>query len=369
MIRFSHRYARSAGIPASRMRDFAGRLRNASATPLATPMVNATDKFIIGVDLGGTNIVVGAMSANGSRQYAMHSTPTPPRSEGSSGRVVERMIEMLEATIAETLAETGAKRSDILGVGIGAPGPLDRKNGIVVIAPNLGWHNLPLRDLISDAVQLPCTLDNDANCATYGEWWIGAARGARNVVGITIGTGIGGGLIFNGQLYHGSSDVAGEIGHMTIDQTGRRCQCGNYGCLEAYASGPNIAERAREALRAGDASALPSMVGGDVERITAATVYEAAQAGDPVARDVVRDTARFLGTGLANLLNVFNPDVVVVAGGVTQAGDALFEPLRNEVRRRAFKPAVAACRIVPGELPGTAGVIGAVGTFRSQMIP
>lgn len=331
-------------------------------------MSQSANSYIIGVDLGGTNIVVGAMSSDGSRQYAMHSTPTPPRTEGGSGSVVARMVQMLEATITETLAETGAARSDILGVGIGAPGPLDRENGIVIVAPNLGWHNLPLRNLISDAVHLPCTLDNDANCATYGEWWIGAARGARNVVGITIGTGIGGGLIVDGKLYHGSSDVAGEIGHMTIDQTGRRCNCGNYGCLEAYASGPNIAERAREALRSGDVSSLPDLVGGDLERITAATVYEAAKQGDLVAREVVRDTARFLGTGLANLLNVFNPDVVVVAGGVTQAGDALFEPLRNEVRRRAFKPAVAACRIVPGELPGTAGVVGAIATFRAQMV-
>ena len=324
------------------------------------------NKYIIGVDLGGTNIVVGAMSADGSRQFAMHSTPTI--SEGGAGDVVGRMVQMVEATITETLAETGANREDILGVGIGSPGPLNREQGLVIFTPNLGWRDFPLRQKISDAVQLPCSLDNDANCATYGEWWIGAARGANNVVGITIGTGIGGGLIIDGKLYHGASDVAGEIGHMTIDQTGRRCNCGNYGCLEAYASGPNIAERAREALRAGDESTLPDLVGGDLERITAATVYEAAQQGDVVAREVVRDTARFLGTGLANLLNVFNPDVVVVAGGVTQAGDALFEPLRNEVRRRAFKPAVMACRIVPGELPGTAGVVGAVGTFRAQML-
>ncbi|MEO7521077.1 MAG: ROK family protein, partial [Gemmatimonas sp.] len=205
------------------------------------------------------------------------------------------------------------------------------------------------------------------NCATYGEFWIGAARGARNVVGMTIGTGIGGGLILDGRLYHGSSDMAGEIGHTTIDQTGRRCGCGNYGCLEAYASGPAIAERAREALAFDQASILRDLVLGDLTRITAQTVYEAAGQGDTVAREVVRDTARFLGTGIANLLNIFNPDVVVIAGGVTQAGEALFAPLRAEVRRRAFKPAVDAVRIVPGELPGTAGVVGAIGTFRSQM--
>jgi glucokinase len=257
-------------------------------------------------------------------------------------------------------------REAFLGVGVGAPGPLDRERGVVVVAPNLGWHNLPLRQLIGDRVGLDATLDNDANCATLGEWWIGAAQGARHVVGLTIGTGIGGGLILDGRLYHGASDVAGEIGHTTIDSNGRRCKCGNYGCLEAYTSGPNIAMRAREALESGEQSMLPGMVEGDLSRITAATVYEASERGDWLAREVVRDTARFLGAGIANLLNVFNPDVVVIAGGVTQAGDALFEPLRAEVRRRAFKPAVDACRIVPGTLPGTAGVVGAVATFLQQ---
>jgi len=218
-------------------------------------------------------------------------------------------------------------------------------------------------------VGLPATLDNDANCATLGEWWTGAARGARNVVGITIGTGIGGGLILDGRLYHGSSDMAGEIGHTTIDSNGRRCKCGNYGCLEAYTSGPAIAERAREAIDAQDGSMLMSLVDGRRERITAQTVYEASEKGDPLAREVVRDTARFLGAGIANLLNTFNPDCVVIAGGVTQAGDALFEPLNAEVRKRAFRPAVEACRIVPGTLPGTAGVVGAVATFLQQRDP
>jgi glucokinase len=198
-----------------------------------------------------------------------------------------------------------------------------------------------------------------------GEWWLGAARGGRNVVGITIGTGIGGGLIIDGQLYHGASDVAGEIGHTTIDVNGRYCKCGNYGCLEAYASGPAIATRAREALvREDTASMLPSRVDGQLERITAETVYDAAMQGDGLAQEIVRDTARYLGAGIASLLNVMNPDVVVVAGGVTQAGEALFGPLRTEVRRRAFGAAVRAVRIVPAELPGTAGVVGAVATFK-----
>jgi glucokinase len=209
-------------------------------------------------------------------------------------------------------------------------------------------------------------LDNDANCATYGEWWLGAARGGRNVIGVTIGTGVGGGIIIDRKVYHGSTDAAGEIGHITVDLNGRQCGCGNYGCLEAYASGSAIAGRAREALARDESSILPELAGGDVSKITAALVYQAAGLGDAVALELVRDTARFLGTGIANLLNIFNPDVVVIAGGVTQAGEALFGPLRTEVRRRAFKSVSEACRIVPGTLPGTAGVVGAVASFIQQ---
>jgi glucokinase len=206
--------------------------------PAPTP-----SKYIIGVDLGGTNIVVGALSEDGSKEFAMRSEPT--RADQGADAVVNRMVGLIEAVIEETAAASGARRTDCLGVGVGAPGPLDRARGIVITTPNLGWTNFPLRQVIADRVGLPATLDNDANCATLGEWWLGAARGGRNVVGMTIGTGIGGGLILGGRLYHGSSDMAGEIGHTTVDLTGRRCKCGNYGCLEAYASGPSIAERAR----------------------------------------------------------------------------------------------------------------------------
>jgi glucokinase len=328
------------------------------------PSDTLSDRYILGVDLGGTNIVVGAMSADGSRELAMHEIPT--RAALGADAVVERIVQLLERVAAETLAATGATREALLGVGIGSPGPLDRERGLVIFTPNLGWRDFPLRDRVSEAVGLPATLDNDANCATLGEWWQGAARGGRNVVGLTIGTGIGGGLILDGRLYHGTSDVAGEVGHMTIDSTGRRCGCGNYGCLEAYASGPAIAERAREALAGGEPSAMPALVGGDLSQLTAALVYQAARDGDHLALEVVRETARLLGAGVANLLNIFNPDVVVLAGGVTQAGDALFEPMRAEVRRRAFKPAVDACRIVPGALQGKAGVVGAIATFAQQ---
>jgi glucokinase len=319
-------------------------------------------KYLVGVDLGGTNIVAGALAEDGSDLLAMRSEPT--RADQGADAVVDRIIRMIDTVIAETIAQTGAKRDDMIGIGVGAPGPLDRERGIVVTTPNLGWTNFPLRDVIQERARLPVRIDNDANCATLGEWWLGAARGASNVIGMTIGTGIGGGIILGGRLYHGSSDVAGEIGHATIDITGRRCKCGNYGCLEAYASGPSIADRAREAIN-DDECLMVKMVGGDASRITAATVYEAAKRGDDVALDVVRETSRFLGAGVANLLNIFNPDVVVIAGGVTQAGETLFAPLRREVRKRAFKPAVESCRIVPGTLVA-AGVVGAVAAYKQQ---
>ena len=324
------------------------------------------EQFIVGIDLGGTNIAAGAMPLDGTREIAMRMIPT--LAEGGAAAVVDRIAALVEDVITQTRSETGAERSDFLGVGIGSPGPLDRARGVVIVTPNLGWRDFPLRDEVSSRVNLPATLDNDANCATLGEFWCGAAKGGRNVVGMTIGTGIGGGLILDGKLYHGASDAAGEIGHTTIDSTGRRCKCGNYGCLEAYTSGPAIAVRAREVLEVDDDSILLQMVGGDAMKITAQTVFEASKRGDRVALEVVRDTAHFLGVGVSNLINIFNPDTFVIAGGVTQAGDLLFEPLRAEVRRRAFKPSVEACRIVPGALPLSAGVVGAVATFRAQTL-
>jgi len=321
-------------------------------------------RFIVGVDIGGTNIVVGTVSEDGASVHGVRSAPT--QSEQGAPAVIARIGALVDESVQATLRETGLTRESVVGVGIGAPGPLDRARGIVLLTPNLGWRELPLRDLVSDTVHMPATLDNDANCAVYGEWWVGAARGARYVVGLTIGTGIGGGIVIDGRLYHGTSDIAGEIGHTTIDSTGRRCKCGNYGCLEAYASGPAIAARAVEGIEAGADSTLPSFVGGDLSLVTAQTVYEAAHSGDDYAQEVVRETARLLGAGVANLVNIFNPDVVVIAGGVTLAGDRLFVPLREEVKRRAFKPAVERCRVVPGSLPGTAGVLGAAATFKLQ---
>jgi glucokinase len=321
-------------------------------------MAKKQQRWIVGVDLGGTNIVVGLLPIEGGEVLGLRVLPTD--AQRGPKFVVDRIIGLVEEAIGQVLDEQGGSRADLAGVGIGSPGPLDRQAGVVINTPNLGWRNFPLRDLIANAVRLPATLDNDANCATYGEWWLGAGKGVDTLVGLTLGTGIGGGIVLNGQIYHG------EIGHMTIDSTGRRCKCGNYGCLEAYASGPAIALRAIEGIEAGVETALTDMVGGRLDDITAATVYEGVVAGDEYATEVMKDTAKFLGAGIASIINILNPEMVVIAGGVTRAGDHLFGPLRSEVRRRAFRAAEERCSIVSGALPGTAGVVGAAAVFKRE---
>ena len=321
-------------------------------------------RFIVGVDLGGTSINVGVVPFDGGTVLGMRSMPTEPHR--GAKKVVDRMVKMIRDAMKDAKREGGIEDDAFIGIGLGSPGPLDRATGTVLETPNLGWRNFPLRDLIANSIGLDAVLDNDANAAALGEWWMGAARGVDTLVGVTLGTGIGGGIVIGGRLYHGASDVAGEIGHMTIDSTGRRCNCGNYGCLEAYASGPAIAARAIEGLEAGAASLLPAMVDGDLHATTAETVYEAIVAGDIYAKEVLRETAKFLGTGLANIINILNPEMVVISGGVTRAGEHLFEPLRAEVRRRAFSEAANACRIVGSELGDMAGVIGAAATYKVE---
>jgi len=323
-----------------------------------------TARWVLGVDIGGTNLVVASVPVGGGTPVALHSCDTDP-GRGADAAVAD-IAEMAERVISETIGQEGGVRDDFVGVGIGSPGPLDLETGTILMSPNLGWDGYPIRDRISDAVQLPASLDNDANCATYGEWWMGAGRGSSSLFCVTVGTGIGGGFIEDGRLLRGVSGSATEIGHTTIDFMGRRCGCGNYGCLEAYASGPNIAARAREGIEAGYDSLLPDLVDGDLDRITAALVYEALVQGDEYAQSVMTETAKILGAGVANLVNTFNPEMIVVVGGVTRAGEHLFGPLRSEVRRRAFASAVEACAIVPGELLQTAGVVGAAGVFLAE---
>lgn len=315
-------------------------------------------RWIVGVDIGGTNLRAGMVPASGGEPVAVMSGPT--RAEEGAQRVARRTVEMIRASM-------DAVGEGALGVGIGVPGPLDRDRGIVIEAPNLGWRDLPLRDIIASRTGLPAALDNDANCAAYGEWWLGAGRGAKRLIGLTLGTGIGGGVVLGGEIYHGASGAAGEVGHMSVHYAGRPCACGSRGCVEAYASGSGIAARAVEGLGAAPESALAALVRQEPRLVTAEVVCDAADAGDRYAGQVLEETARILAVAVANLVHLFNPDVIVIGGGVASAGDRLFEPLRAEVGRRTFKSAMEACRIVPAALPDTAGMIGAAAVLKRAL--
>ncbi len=316
--------------------------------------------WVVGVDIGGTTLSVGMVPASGGTPRALRVDDTPDGPDGEV--VVNRVCAMIRAA-ADELPRVAGPGARVAGVGVGAPGTFDRARGVVLESHNLGWFGLPLRDRVQAATGLPAVVENDANCAAYGEWWRGAGRGFRSVLGVTLGTGIGGGVVMDGRPFLGATGAAGEIGHMTVVFGGRRCTCGGRGCLEAYASGPAIARDAVEGLAGGARSTLPERVGGDLGRITAATVHEAALAGDAYATGVLERAARVLAAGIAGAVNLLAPDAVVVTGGVAAAGDLFFGPLSRELERPRFRTALDACTVLPGALRATAGVVGAAGVF------
>lgn len=323
-------------------------------------------KWIAGVDIGGTTLAVGMVPVEGGRPRALRVGDTARGGGGEA--VVDQVCAMVRAAVDE-VARAEVPGGAVVGLGVAAPGSLDRARGVVLESHNLGWFGLPLRDRVQSATGLPTVVENDANCAAYGEWWQGAGRGFRSVLGITLGTGIGGGIVMDGRPFLGATGAAGEIGHMTVEFGGRRCTCGDRGCLEAYASGPGIARAAAEGLAGGARSSLPELVEGDLSRITAATVHEAAVGGDAYAAAVLARAARMLAAGITSAVNLLGPDAVVVMGGVAAAGDLFFGPLARELGRPRFRSALDACTVVPGALPGTAGVVGAAGVFRLRIGP
>ena len=317
--------------------------------------------FAVGVDLGGTNIVSVVADRDGS-----------VRSKDKRGTEVVNGPEHVLARIADSVTKVVQTAelhpSDIAAVGIGSPGPLNSKEGVVLNPPNLtGWSNVPVKELMQEKFRLDVFLDNDANAAAYGEWWAGAGKGTSNLVCITLGTGVGGGIIIGGELHRGASDCAGEIGHSTIHLNGPVCKCGNRGCLETYVSATAIARRAREQAAAGRETIMTWMVNGNLNDITARKVFEAVQEDDALACEVMADTGRYLGAGLANVVNILNPEIIVISGGVIDAGDYIFEPARRELAKRAFPSAVSAVRIVPAELGDDAGAVGAAGIALNEM--
>jgi glucokinase len=314
-----------------------------------------SDGDAIGIDVGGTKI------------NAFRVTP--------SGSVEERakretQADDPEAILREMIDLASEMRDDgIVAVGIGAAGLVDARTGVMRFSPNLAWREMPIRERMRDALGLPVLLENDASAAAYGEWRFGAGRGVDHMLLVAVGTGIGGGLVDGGKLYRGAHGFATEIGHIIVEPGGPLCGCGNLGCLEQVAAGRAIGRLGREAAREHEHSMLRQLASGDPDAVTGELVTEAAQRGDDVAIRVLRRVGRRLGEGIAGLVNVLDPDVVVVGGGVIVAGDLLLEPARaaflDAVEGPAHRDAVP---LVPAELGNDAGAIGAAALALDELV-
>lgn len=312
-------------------------------------------EWYIGCDLGGTNLRAALVNVtNGSVRHAI-STPTLSR-EGPNA-VIQRMIDLFHRIIKES----GISLDDIGGIGIGVPGTVDMERGIVLFLPNLPttWPNIPLAEYIQKGTTLPTVILNDVRAITFGEWRFGAGQGVDTMACFAIGTGIGGGLVINRQLHLGFGGTAGELGHITVDVNGPRCGCGNYGCVEVFASGPAIAAMGMKAVVQGWTTQIGSLVDYDLNRITPEIIARAARNGDAVAREIFEIAGGYIGTAVANVVVAINPQRVVIAGGVAQAGDLLLDPIRRTLHKRVFVAPKERVEIVPGVLGNNAGVIGA----------
>ncbi len=309
-------------------------------------------ELAIGIDLGGTKIA-GALVTRDGQVVAEVREPTRPE-EG-----VEPVIGRIADCIRALQAQAGTDHR-IAGIGIGAAGSTDHIRGVVIMGSNLRWVNVPLRDRLiahlGEAWTGPIRVAKDTNAAALGELLYGAGRGARAILYVTVGTGIGGGLVLDGKLVHGVSGGAADLGHLIVETNGPLCGCGKRGCVEALASGPAIARQAREQLAAGQPSILSTR---PIDTLTAVDVVEAAQQGDALARAIITQAGERLGMVLAWSVDLVNPERIIIGGGVAAAGDLLLEPIRKTIAVRALPSNVEAVRVVPAGLGANSGEIGA----------
>ena len=334
------------GLPAKR------RVAPAARRECCLPLCYTADMVtVVAVDLGGTNLRAAYFPDDHPHPKAQTKIPTPTH-EGPQA-VLHRIIQTIEQVAP-------ADRHD-LRIGVGVPGPLDPVEGVVFDAPNVpGWLDIPLKALLQQHFNVPIILGNDANVAALAEWRYGAARGSDDMLYLTISTGIGGGVIANGRLVLGANGLAGELGHMLVNPGGALCGCGQHGHLEAEAAGPAIARKARERIDAGERTSLIDAKGPPAE-ITAEAVGRAANSGVLLARAFVKEAGEIIGRQLASLVHAFNPEVIVIGGGVSTIGSLLFEPMLLALRAHIMHPAfLKNLRVVPAALGDDAGLIGAM---------
>jgi len=305
-------------------------------------------RVVIGVDLGGTNLRTALLSQDGT---ILDKRKEATQASDGWKKVIDRLVENISRQ-KDIAVQRGL---EVAAVGVGAPGVIQMDKGIVVKSPNFpDWNNLPLQDALERALRLPVVIENDANAAALGEQWLGAGSGINSMILLTLGTGVGGGIVLNDSIWHGADGMAGELGHMTILPNGRQCGCGNKGCLEMYASARGIVQSFIDA--AGASTLIPT---GDLRVITSEQVYQAARDGNDVAVRVMKDMGSMLGIGIANLINIFNPEMIVIGGGVKDAWQLFINATNQEIMRRAFQVPAERTRVVPTSLGDDAGMVGA----------
>jgi glucokinase len=310
-------------------------------------------KYWVGFDLGGTKMLAVVYDQKFSPQGSKRK-----KTKGAEGAEagVDRMLE----TIQEALEEAHVDRDDVGGIGVGCPGPLDLDKGIVLEAPNLGWHDLPLKDILEKKMKCPAVLANDVDAGTYGEYRFGAGQKGRCVLGVFPGTGIGGGCVYEGRLFRGKTGSCMEIGHMLVQNNGRVCGCGRRGCLETVASRLAIAAEAAMAAYRGEAPNLMRLAGTNLADIRSGVLSEAIKAGDKVVEQIVRNAAKNIGQALGSVINLLAPDIVILGGGLVEAMEDLFlDEVRKAVAKRAMASFAKGADIVAAELGDEAAVMGA----------
>lgn len=310
--------------------------------------------FAIGVDLGGTNIVTGLVNTNGKVLFKKR---IKTMTHLGKDAVIDRIALAISAVLDNVDSN---KKKKISGIGIGSPGLVDHVKGIVRESPNLpDWDEIHLKEIIQKRFNIPVYVANDANSYAVGEHTFGAGKGTDSMVCITVGTGMGGGLILNGQLFVGTYQTAGEVGHIVIDKNGPKCNCGNIGCIERYIGAKFIVERVIKLIRSGRKTLISRLVNNDLKKITPETITIAARKKDKLAIQVWKEVGENIGVALSTIINLLSPEVIVIVGGVSLAGKFLFTPIRKEVKRRVFKYLAKRVKIVPSKLMDDTGILGA----------
>ncbi len=315
------------------------------------------NKVYIGVDLGGTSVKIGVISKKGE---LIDHKEIPTRSRGFFQVVINDILHHSN----EIIQLNGYSWDDIEGMGIGIPGLLDMERGVVKMAPNLNWQNVPIKWFIEEQLKVPVKIENDGNVAVLGEAWTGAGSQYKHIAMATIGTGIGAGIIIDGHILHGKQGMAAELGHLPISEEGLLCGCGNYGCLETISSATGIIQKGKEVVTLGKDSLLTAQYKDEIDKITAKSIIDAAKEGDNESLQIINHAGKLLGKGLAIIANLFDPQIIIIGGGVSQAGDIILDPIKEGFKEHGLKDIVASVEIVLAHLGNQAGMIGAASLFK-----